>query len=149
MSFAEIEAVLGFHLPRSARSYAPWWANETRGGHVQAVAWLGPGWRTTRVDVAGERVVFVRARGGVSEAGVPYVAASARPTTLRGLSAAAARLLADYTAESGGDEEAAIARALHEAAIARRARMIEQIALSGTGSGVDSVNLIREDRDGR
>jgi hypothetical protein len=149
MSFADIEALLGFSLPRSARAYAPWWANETRGGHVQAGAWLRAGWRTTRVDVAGERVVFVRAPAGMAEDGATYVTAPPRPLTPRGLSAAAERLLADYTAEAGGDAEAAVARALHEAAIARRARMIDEIALSGAKSKVDSVDLIREDRDGR
>jgi hypothetical protein len=147
MSFAEIETVLGFRLPMSARAYAPWWANETRGGHVQAAAWLKAGWRTTQVDVTGGRVVFVRTPAGMAEAGAPYVAS--RPGSPRGLSAAATRLLADYTAEAGGDAEAAVARALHEAAITLRARMIDEIALSGITSTVDSVDLIREDRDGR
>jgi hypothetical protein len=120
---------------------------------VQAGAWLRAGWRTTRVDVAGERVVFVRAPAGLAEAGAPDVAAplrspTPRPWAPRGLSVAAARLLADYTAEAGGDAETAVARALHEAAIARRARRIDEIALAGAKSQLDSVDLIREDRDG-
>ncbi len=34
VSFAEIEAILGFELPASARLYRPWWSNQKRGaGH--------------------------------------------------------------------------------------------------------------------
>ena len=60
MTFAEVERVLGVPLPRSAHSHRPWWANESSGSHIQAKAWLEPGFRTERVDMAGKRLVFVR-----------------------------------------------------------------------------------------
>ncbi len=45
VTFGELEQVLGFKLPRSARELAQWWAN-VRGSHVQASAWMDAGWRT-------------------------------------------------------------------------------------------------------
>jgi hypothetical protein len=68
---------------------------------------------------------------------------------LNDLSSAARKLLDDYTAEASGDRAAAVRRALHEAAIARRARLIDAIPLTGVRSDIDSVDLIREDRDAR
>ena len=62
-TFSEIETVLGFGLPNSARVHRPWWANQgERGGHSHALAWEMAGWKTANVDMAGERVVFVRER---------------------------------------------------------------------------------------
>ena len=59
-TFSQIEDVLGFKLPDSARIHRPWWANQgERGGHSHALAWEMAGWRTSRVDMAGETVVFV------------------------------------------------------------------------------------------
>ena len=63
-TFNEIEAVLGFSLPDSARIHRPWWANQgERGGHSHALAWEMAGWKTSQVDMAGERVVFFRVHG--------------------------------------------------------------------------------------
>jgi hypothetical protein len=59
MTFAEIEAILGEPLPGSARSHRPWWANSGR-GHVQARGWLDAGYQSEQVDLAAERLVFVR-----------------------------------------------------------------------------------------
>ena len=60
-TFGEIEKILGFSLPDSARIHRPWWANQgERGGHSHALAWEMAGWKTTQVDMAGERVVFVK-----------------------------------------------------------------------------------------
>ena len=60
-SFAEIESVLGFELPASARLHRPWWANQ-RGsnGHSQALAWTVAGWETADVDMEGETLSFRR-----------------------------------------------------------------------------------------
>ena len=60
-SFGEIEKILGFSLPPSAREHRPWWANNSKGGHSQAQAWIGAGWETRDVDLKCERVRFVRA----------------------------------------------------------------------------------------
>ena len=148
LSFAEVERTLGFRLPKSARQYAPWWANEVEGGHVQARAWLGAGWKTSRVDLAGERVVFVRAAAAPSS---PASAADNVPIVvdLASLPLAAAKLLKDYAAEAQGDMSQAVSRALLEAARARRARIIDRFPMTAVRTDVNSVDLIREDRDER
>jgi hypothetical protein len=59
-TFSEIEGILGFKLPDSARIHRPWWANQgERGGHSHALAWEMAGWKTSQVDMADERLVFV------------------------------------------------------------------------------------------
>lgn len=59
-TFEEVEAVLGFALPRSARKHQAWWANEEDGSHSHVRAWQMAGWRTSAVDLAS--TVLVRAR---------------------------------------------------------------------------------------
>ena len=64
-TFGEVEAILGFHLPDSARLHRPWWSNSKKGsGHSHALAWQAAGWRTREVDIEAETLVF--ARGGAS-----------------------------------------------------------------------------------
>ena len=60
MGFREIEEVLGFALPASARKHRPWWANDPSPGR-QSGAWLSVGWETAEVDLGGENVTFQRA----------------------------------------------------------------------------------------
>ena len=61
MTFAQLEQVLGFSLPNSARVHRPWWANQgEKGGHSHALAWEVAGWMTTQVDMAGETLKFVK-----------------------------------------------------------------------------------------
>ena len=63
VSFGELEAILGFPLPASARLHRPWWSNETKGGgHSHALAWQAAGWKTREVDLVGETLVFARER---------------------------------------------------------------------------------------
>ena len=62
VSFTDIEAVLGFELPDSARLYRPWWANQAGGGRSQAIAWMAAGWETAKVDIPGETLLFRRRR---------------------------------------------------------------------------------------
>ncbi len=59
MSFADLEGVLGFPLPASARAHRPWWANSAY-GHVQARGWLDAGYQSEQVDLDAERLVFIR-----------------------------------------------------------------------------------------
>jgi len=59
-SFEEIEAVLGFSLPPSARNHREWWGNQRGGGHSQAKGWQDAGWQVRKVDLAGKRVEFRR-----------------------------------------------------------------------------------------
>jgi hypothetical protein len=71
--FAEIERILGFPLPSSARNYREWWANQRGAGHSQKKGWQDAGWQVWKVDLAGEIVTFrnpghpTSAQGGDSE----------------------------------------------------------------------------------
>ncbi len=57
-TFGELERILGFALPNSARLYRPWWANDAKSGHSQAMAWGVAGWKTASVDLDGETLLF-------------------------------------------------------------------------------------------
>ena len=58
-TFTEVESILGFKLPASARRHRPWWANQTKGnGHSHALAWTTAGWETAKVDMVAETLVF-------------------------------------------------------------------------------------------
>ncbi|HEX2726546.1 MAG TPA: hypothetical protein VHN20_12060 [Beijerinckiaceae bacterium] len=59
MSFEEIEKILGFELPPSARKHRPWWSNNPHNS-AMTKAWLSAGYRTEQVDMAGETLVFSR-----------------------------------------------------------------------------------------
>lgn len=67
LSLADIEEILGFPLPRSARLYPAWWSN-SGGTHVQSAAWQSAGYETRQVDLEGQTVHFVPAgRKGFGE----------------------------------------------------------------------------------
>jgi hypothetical protein len=60
-TFSQLESILGFELPPTARGRTEWWANEagdTR--HVQCRAWLDAGYKTLDVNLAKESVRFVQ-----------------------------------------------------------------------------------------
>lgn len=80
MSFAEIERVLGRPLPPSARKRTAWWSNNAQ-GHVQAHAWLRSSYKTTELNLLGERVTFDLPFGsGLSDAKQSlYIAAGLEP----------------------------------------------------------------------
>ena len=60
-SFSEIESIIGFELPASARLHRPWWSNQTGGnGHSQALAWSAAGWETAEVDLNAETLLLRR-----------------------------------------------------------------------------------------
>ena len=65
------------------------------------------------------------------------------------LSPRAAKALADYIEEAGGDGSAALALALDDAAETRRRRMIAHFAAISPVVGGDSTDIIRADRDAR
>ena len=85
MAFAEIERLLGFPLPRSARTQRPWWANSDH-GHVQSKAWLDAGYLASEVDLKAETLKFIRLNAvdrasGMAEGGpAPWGAASGNVT---------------------------------------------------------------------
>lgn len=57
MTFEQIERLLGFSLPKSARSHQAWWANQPRG---HSLAWLDAGYKAGAVTVEEERLTFRR-----------------------------------------------------------------------------------------
>lgn len=59
MAFAEIENILEFSLPPSARRYPEWWGNNPIEGR-QSMAWLSAGWQAEEIDLPGETVTFRR-----------------------------------------------------------------------------------------
>lgn len=62
LTFTEVETILGFPLPPTARERSQWWANEagnTR--HVQCNSWTCAGFRVKNLDLTKESVVFERA----------------------------------------------------------------------------------------
>ena len=59
LSFSEIERILGFALPASARRYQAWWANEREGTHSHARSWLEASYGTQGVDLNAQTVRFV------------------------------------------------------------------------------------------
>jgi hypothetical protein len=162
LSFGEIERLLGFSLPRSAREYRPWWSNNT-GGNVAIRAWRDAGWRTADVDMAGEQVTFVRERPetaslapGLAESGVfdGFAAAPRAADTitinLGEVSRSAARLIDQTAEEFGVSRTAAVAKLLDWVVIERRRRMLRAIRAKSAPlppGAPDSVELIRRDRD--
>jgi hypothetical protein len=146
LSFGEIEKILGFKLPPSAREHSAWWANE-RGTHVQARAWMDAGWQVWRVSRSTGKVYF-RPRGQEHRT-QPRTAKAPVELDLELLSARAARMVADYANENGGDIAAAISRAIEEAATARRSQLIDSIRANAPIVPGDSTDMIRADRDAR
>ena len=59
LSFSEIERILGFALPASARRHQAWWANEREGPHSHARSWLEASYGTQGVDLNAQTVRFV------------------------------------------------------------------------------------------
>jgi len=69
LSFAEIERILGFPLPESARKLRMWWGNDQT--HSQASAgWLAAGYVVEDVDFKNETVKFRKA-GPLKRENVP------------------------------------------------------------------------------
>ena len=59
-TFNEVEEILGFQLPNSARMHRSWWSNQDNGGHSQALAWQTAGWRVSAVNLEQESLTFKR-----------------------------------------------------------------------------------------
>ena len=56
LSFSEIEKILQFELPDSARNHRPFWANTT--SHSIALSWLSVDYKTVSVNMEKQIVVF-------------------------------------------------------------------------------------------
>ena len=83
-AFAEVEAVLGFPLPRSAYVYPAWWSNDAT-GHSHSRAWLDAGWKTEGVDLGAQQVTFRKAEGSLKRAGRARVAGGTLHGALKGV----------------------------------------------------------------
>lgn len=59
LTFDEIEKIVGFKLPDSARVFRGWWANDSV-GHTHSQLWLDAGWRTSYINLSEGRVTFNR-----------------------------------------------------------------------------------------
>jgi len=59
LTFQELEKILGFSLPNSARNRKEWWGNETniKSRHTHCKEWLNAGWKVDSV-VLGKMVTF-------------------------------------------------------------------------------------------
>jgi len=57
---AEIEEIVGAHLPPEARRFPNWWANQKTGKRPQAFAWMAAGWQVSKVDIDADLVKFSR-----------------------------------------------------------------------------------------
>jgi len=153
LSFAEIERVLGFPLPRSAYDHQAWWSN-TRAGHSHAAAWLDAGWKTGGLDIAARQVSFIKADdllGGVAEERVPFqrldVAAIVLPTDA--LSPRALSMIDHHVRQHGGDRASACQAILDQLAKDRLTAMFEWFQKASKPLDVDIAELIREDREER
>ena len=60
LSFAQIERILNDRLPPSAHKYQAWWANQKKGNHVEAHAWMDAGWKVDTVNINQKWVRFIR-----------------------------------------------------------------------------------------
>ena len=60
VAFDTIEQIIGDQLPRSARTYRPWWGNELGASSRQCSAWLAGGWHVQSVDLADGTVTLMR-----------------------------------------------------------------------------------------
>lgn len=59
MRFGELEDLLGFPLPASARRHRAWWSNNPSNS-VMTKAWLEAGYQSEQVDLCSEKLVFAK-----------------------------------------------------------------------------------------
>jgi len=89
MTFGEIERIIGGKLPPSAFKHRPWWSNNPSNS-VITDAWLKAGYKSTKVDVPGCKLVFrkfsqdgITREDGGSGAAVGGSAAEVAPASAR------------------------------------------------------------------
>ncbi len=62
LTFAQVEAILGNPLPKSATKLTTWWTNVQPKIQSHRTAWLNNGWLVTDFDLKAKRIKFVRAK---------------------------------------------------------------------------------------
>jgi len=60
VTFEQIEKILGFELPASARTWIAWWENETYPIRSQCKAWATAGFYTQQLNLNEQTVVFAK-----------------------------------------------------------------------------------------
>ncbi len=65
MTFENIEKLIHDVLPPSARKHRAWWSNNPSNS-VITFAWLNAGYKTANVDMADEKVTFIKREDRVS-----------------------------------------------------------------------------------
>jgi len=58
LSFTEIEEIIGFPLPESARQHRAYWANTTT--HSISSCWMNAGYKVVEANLTGGYIVFER-----------------------------------------------------------------------------------------
>ena len=106
-TFLELERLLGFDLPSSARKKADWWTADGSGRQGHAKSWLDAGWAPEDVSLDKERVTFRRT-------GEPQVHADGPAADARGKLEERARALKSWA----GDQGQAVAGAVREKPLA-------------------------------
>jgi len=85
-SFAEIEGLLGFALPKGARAHAAWWRAGPEKAHGRA--WADHGWEVADIDHRAETVLFRKVAAG---RGSGASASEIQPAAMREAALRAAR----------------------------------------------------------
>jgi len=75
--FGDLEKILGFALPSSARQHRAWWSNNGS-NNVMTKAWLNAGFRTRDVDMENQRLTFERLDAGPPKPDTPPRAPTSR-----------------------------------------------------------------------
>ena len=61
MTFNRVKEENGGYLPKSAYTYAAWWANESnKGHHVHTSAWRSSGYKTREINFTNQTVCFYK-----------------------------------------------------------------------------------------
>jgi hypothetical protein len=81
MTFREIEAVIGASLPPVAYKHRAWWSNNPSNS-VITHCWLRAGYKTERVDMGGQKLVFRRTAAELPH-GAPPPASPPQPRPVR------------------------------------------------------------------
>lgn len=92
-SFADIEKVLGFPLPDSARKHSSWWSNSEQGSSGSA-AWRMAGWRTETVSLRDGEVTFFRGDAARPTVSIPKPSPVSVPVVVESIET---RLRMDWT----------------------------------------------------
>jgi hypothetical protein len=87
MRFSEIERVIGAPLPPVAFKHRAWWSNNPSNS-VMTQAWLDAGYKTERVDMASQRLVFRRSADHPRASPLASAAAPTEPAATIGVIAA-------------------------------------------------------------